>query len=171
MASVILTKEFFDFWSWLWTQGFSRWKSPWSESKFVACESRLCDQFLEKCASNFACIGVNVRVIYREAIWGKTIEPDGVSSYIGSPMRSDSFNRRGYIVSSGKVLWVNNHRFSRKTATITVVSNPMENDTSLFLDERSAREWRDSDCRAEQAKSGDQKSRNPESQKARTPGI
>ena len=65
-------------------------------------------------------------------------------------------------------LWVKNHRFSRKTATIIVITSP-NGIGYIISDENRATDCRATKCEAEPAKSGDQKSRNPGSQKSRSP--
>ena len=123
-------------------------------------------QISEDCASNSACIGEIMWMTHSESMGAKTIEPDRMSSDLEARLPSDSFNWAGYIVSSCRI-WVANHRFFSKTATLTVISVPLFNSWFWFKitnRESGNRSWR-------QGIEEMQKSRKPEIQKSRNPEM
>ena len=62
------------------------------------------------CESNFACIGAIKFVARNESVWIRTIEPVLMNSDHGASLQSDWINRRGYIVSTGRI-WIEKSKF------------------------------------------------------------
>ena len=168
IAIINSTEEFSDFKNRIIEQKFL-WKESVKRVQISFFAPIFWGQTSQGCASIFACFGAIIWTTQRESVWWRTAEPDRITSDIGAKLQSDSFNRGRYIVSSGWI-WVEKPSFFfRQTATITVLTFPLE--MIYHSGQKKAGKCRASERRAKPAGSGDQKSNNPESRKSRNPRV
>ena len=104
--------------------------------------------------------------MHNELVWSRIVQPDCVTSDIGARLRSDSFNRGGYIVSWDKT-WVEKSSFSHQNSNNYSDFFPMF--SSWFWIKIEIEEWGNRSQRQSSAEM--YKFRKPEVQKSRKPVV